>query len=139
MDPPADFLLFGGDLAQLGTIEELELGNEILKEVKIPKHFIPGEHDWYLDMGKKWGQLFGKPTWTFDHKGVRFIGLDTVSRGPDYWTAKNMTPEERMGHMATLDGTVAGRVGRRWPRPARLAAEDARRLGQEQAGRHRHP
>jgi hypothetical protein len=59
-------------------------------------------------MGKKWGELFGKPTWTFDHKGVRFIGLDTVSRGPDYWTAKKMTPEERMGHMATLDGTVAG-------------------------------
>ena len=65
MDPPADFLIFGGDLAQLGKIEELELGNEILKEVKIPKYFIPGEHDWYLDMGKKWGELFGKPTWTY--------------------------------------------------------------------------
>ena len=108
MDPPADFLIFGGDLAQLGKVEELELGVEILKEIKIPKHFIPGEHDWYLDMGKKWGELFGQPTWTFDHKGVRFIGLDTVSRGPDYWTARKMTPEERMGHMATLDGTVAG-------------------------------
>ena len=35
MDPPADFLIFGGDLAQLGKIEELELGNELLKEVKI--------------------------------------------------------------------------------------------------------
>ena len=108
MDPPADFLIFGGDLAQLGTVEELELGNELLKEIKIPKHFIPGEHDWYLDMGKKWNELFGKATWTFDHKGIRFIGLDTVTTGPDYWTAKNMTPEERMGHMATLDGTVAG-------------------------------
>src|SRR5207302_1474325 len=41
-------------------------------------------------------------------KGVRFVGLDTVSRGPDYWTAKKMTPKERMGHMATLDGSVAG-------------------------------
>ena len=108
MNPPADFLIFGGDLAQLGTIEELELGNEILKEIKIQKVFIPGEHDWYLDMGKRWGELFGKPTWTFDHKGVRFIGLDTVSRAPDYWSMKKMTPEERMGHMATLDGTVAG-------------------------------
>jgi len=108
MSPPADFLIFGGDLAQLGTVEELELGVELLKDVTIPKHYIPGEHDWYLDMGKKWGELFGAPNWTFDHKGVRFIGLDTVSRGPDYWTAKKMTPEERMGHMATLDGTVAG-------------------------------
>jgi 3',5'-cyclic-AMP phosphodiesterase len=108
MTPPADFLIFGGDLAQLGKIEELELGNEILKEVKIRKVFIPGEHDWYLDMGKKYRELFGEPTWTFDHKGVRFIGLDTVSRAPDYWSIKKMSPEERMAHMSVLDGTVAG-------------------------------
>ncbi len=108
MSPAADFLIFGGDLAQLGDPVELDLGNDILKEVKIKKVFIPGEHDWYLDMGKKWESLFGKQPWTFDHKGVRFVGLDTVSRGPDYWTAKKMTPKQRMGHMATLDGSVAG-------------------------------
>jgi len=108
MSPPADFLVFGGDLAQLGDPVELDLGNDILKEVKIRKVFIPGEHDWYLDMGKKWEALFGKQPWTFDHKGVRFVGLDTVSRAADYWTAKKMTPKERMGHMATLDGSVAG-------------------------------
>jgi 3',5'-cyclic AMP phosphodiesterase CpdA len=108
MNPPADFLIHGGDLAQLGDPVELDLGNELLKEVKVRKVFIPGEHDWYLDMGQKWTKLFGKPNWTFDHKGVRFVGLDTVSRGPDYWTAKKMTPKERMGHMATLDGSVAG-------------------------------
>lgn len=108
MKPPADFLIQGGDLAQLGDPVELDLGNEILKEVKLRKVFIPGEHDWYLDMGKKWTSLFGDPNWFFDHKGVRFVGLDTISRGPDYWTAKKMTPQERMGHMATLDGSVAG-------------------------------
>ena len=82
MNPPADFLIFGGDLAQLGDPVELDLGADILKEVKIRKVFIPGEHDWYLDMGAKWERLFGKSPWTFDHKGVRFIGLDTVSRAP---------------------------------------------------------
>jgi 3',5'-cyclic-AMP phosphodiesterase len=108
MNPPADFLIYGGDLAQLGDPVELDLGNQILQELKIKKVYIPGEHDWYLDMGQKWTKLFGQPNWTFDHKGVRFVGLDTVSRGPDYWTAKQMTPKERMGHMATLDGSVAG-------------------------------
>ncbi|HWE25339.1 MAG TPA: metallophosphoesterase [Myxococcales bacterium] len=108
MNPPADFLIYGGDLAQLGDPVELDLGNDILKEVKIRKVFIPGEHDWYLDLGQKWRALFGQPNWTFDHKGVRFVGLDTISRGPDYWTAKKMSPKERMGHMATLDGSVAG-------------------------------
>jgi 3',5'-cyclic-AMP phosphodiesterase len=108
MSPAADFMIFGGDLAQLGDPVELDLGADILKEVKIRKVFIPGEHDWYLDMGKKWEALFGKSPWTFDHKGVRFIGLDTVSRGPDYWTVKKMTPKQRMGHMSALDGSVAG-------------------------------
>ena len=108
MSPAADFMIHGGDLAQLGDPVELDLGADLLKEVKIQKYFIPGEHDWYLDMGQKWTALFGQPNGTFDHKGVRFIRLDTVTRGPDYWTAKKMTPKERMGHMATLDGSVAG-------------------------------
>ena len=108
MKPTADFLIFGGDLAQLGDPVELDLGNELLKEIKIKKYFIPGEHDWYLDMGKKWNKLFGASPWTFDHKGVRFIGLDTVGKAPDYWSAKKMSPKERMDHMAVLDGSVAG-------------------------------
>ena len=32
----------------------------MLKEVTIQKFFIPGEHDWYLDMGKTWMELFGE-------------------------------------------------------------------------------
>ncbi len=108
MNPPADFMIFGGDLAQLGDPVELRLGAELLKEVKIKKVFIPGEHDWYLDMGATWNKMFGASPWTFDHKGVRFIGLDTVSRAEDFWTSRKMTAKERMGHMATLDGTLGG-------------------------------
>ena len=108
MNPPADFLVFGGDLAQLGDPVEIDLGGDILKELTIKKVFIPGEHDWYLDLGAKWERMFGKTPWSFDHKGVRFIGLNTVGFAPDYWSAKRMTPKERMGHMATLDGSVAG-------------------------------
>jgi len=108
MDPPADFLIFGGDLAQLGDPVELQLGAELLKELSIKQVFIPGEHDWYLDMGATWNKMFGESPWAFDHKGVRFVGLNTVGHAADYWTSRNMTPEERMGHMATLDGSVAG-------------------------------
>lgn len=108
MDPPADFMVFGGDLAQLGDPVEIQLGSELLKEVKIRKVFIPGEHDWYLDMGATWNKTFGKSPWSFDHKGVRFIGLDTVSHAEDFWTPRKMSAKERMGHMATLDGTLGG-------------------------------
>lgn len=108
MRPAADFMIFGGDLAQLGDPVELQVGADLLKEVKIRKVFIPGEHDWYLDMGATWNKMFGKSPWSFDHKGVRFIGVDTVSRADDFWTSRKMTAKERMGHMATLDGTLGG-------------------------------
>ena len=108
MDPPEDFLIFCGDLAQLGDPVELKLGAELLKDLDIKQVFIPGEHDWYLDMGDLWEKQFGTSPWKFDHKGVRFIGLNTIGQAPDYWSAKKMTPKERMGHMATLDGSVAG-------------------------------
>src|SRR3546814_12550662 len=106
MDPPPDFLIFGGDHAQLGDPVELRLGNEIVSELQIQKHFIPGEHDWYLDMGKTWNELFGVSPWTFDHKGVRFIGLDTVSRARDFWTASNMSrsEERRVGKECVSTG-----------------------------------
>lgn len=103
-----DFMIFGGDLAQKGDPVELQLGAELLEEVKIKKVFIPGEHDWYLDMGEEWNRRFGESPWKFDHKGVRFIGLNTVGQAPDYWSGKGMTPTERMGHMEALDGSQAG-------------------------------
>lgn len=103
-----DFMIFGGDLAQRGDPVELQLGADLLADVKVEKHFIPGEHDWYLDMGETWNDLFGSSPWRMDHKGVRIIGLDTVSHAPDYWSAKGMTPKERMAHMEGLDSSVAG-------------------------------
>ncbi len=105
-----DFLIFGGDLAQTADPVELDLGKELLAELTTVKEklFIPGEHDWYLDLGKKWEKEFGTSPWVKDHKGVRLIGLNTVGQAPDYWTVKKMTPRERMGHMEALDGTVAG-------------------------------
>ena len=40
-----DFMIFGGDLAQVGMPEELDLGEQLLRAITIPKYFIPGEHD----------------------------------------------------------------------------------------------
>jgi 3',5'-cyclic-AMP phosphodiesterase len=108
MNPPADFLIFGGDMAQLGDPVELQLGAELLKEITIKKVFIPGEHDWYLDMGATWNKMFGAAPWSFDYKGVRFVGLDTISHAEDFWTSRKMSAKERMGNMATLDGTLGG-------------------------------
>ena len=102
LDPQPDFVLYGGDLAQLGQKEELDLGARILKGVKAPVRMMVGEHDWYLDLGARWQELFGKPHYSFDHKGVRFVVLNSVVE-EDFWTARKLTPMERMQTVAGLD------------------------------------
>jgi Icc protein len=105
LDPQPDFVLYGGDLAQLGRKEELDLGAQILKSLKAPVRMMAGEHDWFLDMGHRWNELFGRENYSFDHKGVHFVVLMSVHE-KDFWTARNMTPAERMHTVAGLDNAV---------------------------------
>ncbi len=102
LDPQPDFVLYGGDLAQLGQAGELKLGAQILKEIKAPVRMMVGEHDWFLDMGDLWKELFGAPYYSFDHKGVHFVTLMSVNE-KDFWTAKGYTPMQRMQIVAGLD------------------------------------
>lgn len=102
LDPQPDFVLFGGDLAQLGRADELELGQQIIKELKAPVRMMVGEHDWFLDMGEKWNDMFGRDHYSFDHKGIHFVVVNSVQE-KDFWTAKGYTPEERMAIVSGLD------------------------------------
>src|ERR1700733_2196182 len=105
LDPQPDFVLYGGDLAQLGRKEELDLGAQILKSIKAPVRMMVGEHDWYFDMGHRWNELFGAQTYSFDHKGVHFVVLMSVQE-KDFWTARGMDAAERMHTVAGLDNAV---------------------------------
>ena len=102
MSPAPDFVLYGGDLAQLGQPGELAEGAQILKALKPKVHMMVGEHDWYLDMGDKWRALFGKDVYSFDHKGVHFVVLNSVIV-EDYWTGPKLSNMDRMLAMAQLD------------------------------------
>ena len=102
LDPQPDFVLFGGDLAQLGRADELAFGQQILKELRAPVKMMVGEHDWYLDLGAKWREMFGPDRYSFDHKGVHFVVLNSVVED-DFWTANGYTPEQRMAIVAGLD------------------------------------
>jgi len=102
LDPQPDFVLFGGDLAQLGRPEELEFGQQILKDLKAPVHMMVGEHDWYFDLGENWKEMYGPAHYSFDHKGVHFVVLNSVVE-KDFWTANGYTPAQRMDIVAGLD------------------------------------
>lgn len=105
LNPKPDFVVFGGDLAQLGTRAELDHGYEILSGLNFDKaniRGVMGEHDFYLDMGEYWSELFGEQYYSFDHKGVHFIVLNSILTYEE-WNNKWESPERRMNEMAGLD------------------------------------
>ncbi|MGB2971726.1 MAG: metallophosphoesterase [Candidatus Competibacter sp.] len=119
MTPKPDFIIYGGDLAQLGAKAELDHGAEIMSALSGKVHYVMGEHDYYLDLGQHWEKLFGPQYHSFDHKGVHFIVLNSVLTY-DEWTHNRWpTPEQRMLEMAGLDNPngspfMVGEQQRQW-------------------------
>lgn len=117
--PRPDFVMFGGDLAQLGTKAELDHGAEMLAKLSHKTYCVMGEHDYYLDLGEYWSKLFGPQWYSFDHKGVHFVVLNSILTFDD-WTFKRWpTAEQRMLEMAGLDNPngspfMVGEKQREW-------------------------
>ncbi len=70
-----DFVLFTGDITEMGTNEELRLAKSIIAELKIPYYVIPGNHDtgWSESGGVSFLKEFGTDKFYFKHKGYHFI------------------------------------------------------------------
>jgi 3',5'-cyclic AMP phosphodiesterase CpdA len=119
LQPKPDFVMFGGDLAQLGTKAELDHGAEILSKLDFTPRMVMGEHDYYLDLGEYWSELFGPQWYSFDHKGVHFVVLNSILTY-DEWTHERWpTAEQRMLEMAALDNPngspfMVGEKQRQW-------------------------
>jgi 3',5'-cyclic AMP phosphodiesterase CpdA len=103
LNPKPDFVMFGGDLAQLGKKEELDHGAEMLAKLNYKTHCVLGEHDYYLDLGEYWSELFGPHYYSWDHKGVHFVVLNSILTD-DKWTFERWpSAMQRMLEMAGLD------------------------------------
>jgi len=119
LEPKPDFVMFGGDLAQLGTKEELDHGAEILSGLSGKTHMVMGEHDYYLDLGEYWRRLFGDHYYSFDHKGVHFVVLNSILTDDDWTHNRWESGERRMAEMAGLDNPngspfMVGEKEREW-------------------------
>jgi len=77
-----DFMLHTGDITQSAKASEFDSAQQIIKGSRIQDvHYVPGEHDTATDDGALYRERFGKGTlgsgwYSFDHKGVHFIGLN---------------------------------------------------------------
>ncbi|WP_455197940.1 metallophosphoesterase family protein, partial [Kaarinaea lacus] len=99
-----------GDIGQTGLKSELEKGKRMLDKLKMPYKVIPGEHDWYLDMGKAWRSMFGDENWSINHNGAHVIGMNSI-KIDDFWTGPGLTAEERMGRVLELECNSCGPWG----------------------------
>ena len=103
MDPKPDFVLYGGDLAQLGSRPEIDHGLEIMSALRYKTHYVMGEHDYYLDLGDYWRRQLGPDHYSFDHKGVHFVVLNSILTYDDWTFNRWSSGVERMSVMAGLD------------------------------------
>jgi 3',5'-cyclic AMP phosphodiesterase CpdA len=77
-----DFLIHTGDLTHSSKPSEFDTLDQILTSRR-QVLYVPGEHDTSVDDGKMYLERYGKGTkgngwYSFDHKGVHFIGLVNV-------------------------------------------------------------
>jgi 3',5'-cyclic-AMP phosphodiesterase len=81
---PPEFILHTGDISHLSKPGEFDNVDQILKSARTQDvFFVPGEHDVLEDDGKQYRERYGKNTkgagwYSFDKKGVHFIGLVNV-------------------------------------------------------------
>jgi 3',5'-cyclic-AMP phosphodiesterase len=81
---PPEFVLHTGDLSHLSKPSEFDTLDQRLKGMRTDKIFyVPGEHDVLNDDGEQYRERYGKGTkgsgwYSFDQKGVHFIGLVNV-------------------------------------------------------------
>src|SRR5467141_3721459 len=80
---PPQFLLHTGDISHLSKPEEFDNVDQILKGTGKEVYFVPGEHDVLNDDGAQFRERYAKGSkgagwYSFDQKGVHFIGLVNV-------------------------------------------------------------
>ena len=80
-----DFMIHTGDLSHLSKPSEFDTLDQALRGASGNHiYFVPGEHDMLADNGEQYLQRFGKGSkgtgwYSFDHKGVHFVGLVNVA------------------------------------------------------------
>jgi len=83
LSTPPEFLLHTGDISHLSKPEEFDAVDQMLKSTGKETFFVPGEHDMLNDDGKQFMERYGKGSkgsgwYSFDKKGVHFVGLVNV-------------------------------------------------------------
>ncbi len=89
------FVVVSGDVTEYGSQAQLKRAREILGELQIPFHAVPGNHDtkWSESGGTDFPRIFGDDRFVFDQAGYRFIGLHQgplMKMGDGHWSPQDV-------------------------------------------------
>jgi hypothetical protein len=76
-----DFFVIAGDFVDEATEADFQLAKRILDEeigTSLPYYYVPGNHEVMGSAIGNFTKYFGAPYRTFDHKGTRFVTLNTA-------------------------------------------------------------
>ncbi len=71
------FVIVSGDVTEFGSREQLRQAKQILSELKVPCHVLPGNHDcrWSESGATDFTRLFGAERLEFEYGGYLFLGI----------------------------------------------------------------
>jgi Icc protein len=80
------FVVHTGDHVHLSKLDEFDTVKQLMGTIRTDRTFnVPGEHDVFVDQGKRYLSMFGKGTkgtgyTSFDYNGVHFLSLANVQQ-----------------------------------------------------------
>ena len=97
-----DFVVFGGDITDFGTDEEIRLAKQMLDSLRTKYWVVAGNHDakWSESGCNTFKNVFGYERFEFEAGGWRFLGCNS---GPDMRMAPALLPRESMEWLEGLN------------------------------------
>ena len=97
-----DFVIFGGDITNFGSDEEIRLAKSMTDSIRRPVYVVQGNHDanWSESGCGTFKEVFGYERFLFRAGGWRFIGCNS---GPDMRMALGLVPRETMEWLSGLE------------------------------------
>ena len=90
-----NFVVLSGDVTEYGSRGQFQLAKELLDQLKLPCHAIPGNHDtkWSESGATDFGRLWKADRFVFQEGGFCFIGLHQgplMKMGDGHWAPQDV-------------------------------------------------
>lgn len=89
------FVLLSGDVTEYGSRAHLQLAKELLSQIKIPVHVVPGNHDtkWSESGATDFPRIYGDERFNVEFGGYRFIAIHEgplMKMGDGFWSPQDV-------------------------------------------------